>query len=122
MLLCAVSEDDWRRTNPRFTQEAFEKNKKIVDTVKAVAERKGCTPAQVALAWVHHQGADVVPIPGTKRVKYLLDNVGAYHVKLTAEDMKELDFGEYEIHGLRYDKEFMKAYGSFHYGTDKQFD
>ena len=97
------SEDDWRRGNPRFQPEAFEKNKKLVDKVKAIAEKKGCTPAQVALAWVHQQGSDVIPIPGTKRVKYLIDNIGAYSVKLTPEDMKELDFGKHEVSGDRYD-------------------
>jgi len=109
-----LSEDDWRRNNPRFTTEAFEKNKKLMDKVKAVAKKKGCTPAQVALAWVHHQGNDVVPIPGTKRVKYLVDNVGAYYVKLSPEDLKDLDFGD-EVFGDRYSE--MESM-SFHYGDN----
>lgn len=109
-----LSEDDWRRTNPRFTAEAFEKNKKLVDKVKAIAAAKGCTPAQVALAWVHHQGPDVVPIPGTKRTKYVEQNVAAYNVKLSPEDMKELDFGADDVFGGRYREDDMKT--SFHYG------
>lgn len=110
-----LSEDDWRLTNPRFTAEAFEKNKKMVDKVKAIAQKKGCTAAQVALAWVHHQGSDVVPIPGTKRVKYLVDNIAAFSVKLTPEDMKELDFGADEVFGDRYSS--MKDM-TFHYGDN----
>ncbi|CAD7699075.1 unnamed protein product [Ostreobium quekettii] len=111
-----LSEDDWRRSNPRFTAEAMEKNKVLVDKVRAIAEKKGCTAAQVALAWVHHQGSDVVPIPGTKRVKYLLDNIGAYNVKLSAEDMEELNFAGEGVAGDRYTTEHMKAF-TFHYGA-----
>lgn len=114
--MCCNSEDDWRRTIPRFSAEAMEKNKVLVDKVKAIAEKKGCTPAQVALAWVHHQGSDVVPIPGTKRVKYLIDNIGAYSVKLSPEDMKELDFAPEGVAGDRYDAENMKG-STFHYSA-----
>jgi len=109
-----LSEDDWRRTTPRFSAEAMDKNKGIVDKVKAIAEKKGCTPAQVALAWLHHQGSDVVPIPGTKRVKYLIDNVGAYWVKLSPEDMEELNLVAERVTGDRYNAETMKAM-TFHY-------
>src|ERR1043165_5128710 len=69
-----MSADDWRHTNPRFQGAAFEKNLELAAQVKALAAGKGCTPAQLALAWVLAQGDDVVPIPGTKRVKYLEDN------------------------------------------------
>jgi len=62
---------DWRRTNPRFAEEALQNNLKLAETVKELAEKKGCTPAQFALAWVLAQGADVIPIPGTKRLGYL---------------------------------------------------
>ncbi len=62
-----IPEDDFRRHNPRFQGENFERNLEIVDRVREIAEEKGATPAQIALAWVHHQGEDVVPIPGTKR-------------------------------------------------------
>jgi len=97
-----LSENDWRKTIPRFAEEAMKRNAIIVDKVKRVAERHGCSPAQVALAWVLQQGSDVVPIPGTKRVKYLLENVGSLKVKLTLEDMKELDIPESDVAGERY--------------------
>jgi aryl-alcohol dehydrogenase-like predicted oxidoreductase len=97
-----LAENDWRKTNPRFAEEAMKRNTMIVDKVKAVAERHGCNPAQIALAWVLHQGPDVVPIPGTKRVKYLLENLGSLKVKLSPEDLKELDVPESDIVGARY--------------------
>jgi aryl-alcohol dehydrogenase-like predicted oxidoreductase len=83
--------DDWRHTNPRFQQDAIEQNLRLVEHVTALARRKGCTPAQLALAWVLAQGNDVVPIPGTKRVKYLEDNLGAIRVTLTAAELEEID-------------------------------
>jgi aryl-alcohol dehydrogenase-like predicted oxidoreductase len=85
------AEDDFRRTNPRFQGENFEKNLQLVREVKEMAEEKGCTTAQLALAWVLAQGEDIVPIPGTKRVRYLDENIGALEVKLTSEDLKRLD-------------------------------
>jgi aryl-alcohol dehydrogenase-like predicted oxidoreductase len=84
------AEDDWRRTHPRFTGEAFTANLRLVDAVRALAEEKGVTPGQLALAWVLAQGEDVVPIPGTKRRSYLAENVGAVGVALTAEDLARL--------------------------------
>jgi aryl-alcohol dehydrogenase-like predicted oxidoreductase len=83
--------NDWRHTNPRFQQEAMEQNQRLVDHVKTLAARKGCTPAQLALAWVLAQGDDVVPIPGTKRVKYLEDNLGAINVQLTRAEIEEIN-------------------------------
>jgi aryl-alcohol dehydrogenase-like predicted oxidoreductase len=85
-----VAEDDWRRTSPRFTGEAFTANLRLVDAVREMAEEKGITPGQLALAWVLAQGQDVVPIPGTKRRSYLAENVGAVAVELTAEDLTRL--------------------------------
>ncbi|MBC3761042.1 aldo/keto reductase [Quadrisphaera oryzae] len=85
------AEDDFRRNNPRFQGEAFEQNLRMVDRVRAIAEEKGCTPAQLALAWVLAQGPDVVPIPGTTKVARLEENVGALEVHLTAEDLARLD-------------------------------
>jgi aryl-alcohol dehydrogenase-like predicted oxidoreductase len=82
---------DFRRTLPRFDDEHMAANQKLVDTVKAVAGRHAATPAQVALAWVLAVAPDAVPIPGTKRRKYLDDNLGAVNVRLTAEDMAELN-------------------------------
>ena len=83
--------NDFRRTTPRFQDENFARNQQLVERVRAVAARKGVTPGQVALAWVHARGDDVVPIPGTKRRRYLEENVGALGVDLDAEDLAELD-------------------------------
>jgi aryl-alcohol dehydrogenase-like predicted oxidoreductase len=86
-----IPEDDFRRRNPRFQGENFERNLMIVERVRELAEEKGVSAAQLALAWVHHQGEDVVPIPGTKRRKYLEENVAATEVELTPEDLRRLD-------------------------------
>ena len=84
-------EDDFRRFHPRFTGENFHRNIALVQEVEAMAREKGCTTAQLALAWVLAQGDDVVPIPGTKRRKYLDENIAALDVKLSAEDLRRLD-------------------------------
>src|SRR3954467_326364 len=84
-------EDDFRKNHPRFQGDNFEKNIHLVEEVEAMAKEKGCTTTQLALAWVLAQGEDIVPIPGTKHVKYLDENIGALKVKLTAEDLKRLD-------------------------------
>jgi aryl-alcohol dehydrogenase-like predicted oxidoreductase len=84
------AEDDWRRTHPRFTGEAFTANLRLVEAVRAMAEEKGVTAGQLALAWVLAQGEDVVPIPGTKRRSYLEENIGAAGVQLTPEDLARL--------------------------------
>lgn len=76
---------------PRFKPENVEHNKHIFERVSEIAARKGCTPAQLALAWVHHQGDDVCPIPGTTKIENLNQNIGALSVKLTPEDMAELE-------------------------------
>jgi aryl-alcohol dehydrogenase-like predicted oxidoreductase len=100
---------DWRRTNPRFTEEALESNIKLADVVKELAAKKGCTPAQFALAWVLAQGNDMIPIPGTKRVGYLEDNMGALSVQLTNEDLRltEDRFREVAVAGERYAPDMM---------------
>jgi aryl-alcohol dehydrogenase-like predicted oxidoreductase len=85
-----LSDNDFRRTNPRFADGNFEHNLALVDTVKAVADEHGCTPGQVALAWLSAQGDDVVPIPGTKRRKYLEENAAALDLTLTADDLTRL--------------------------------
>jgi aryl-alcohol dehydrogenase-like predicted oxidoreductase len=87
----ALAPDDFRRSNPRFTGHALDVNLALVDTVRVLAGRKGVTPGQLALAWVLAQGPDVVPIPGTKRIVYLEENVAADAVELTAEDLAALD-------------------------------
>ena len=83
--------DDARRSHPRFQGEAFAKNLDLVSAIEAMARDKGCTPAQLALAWVLAQGEDIVPIPGTKRRKYLEDNLGALDVTLTDADLAHID-------------------------------
>jgi aryl-alcohol dehydrogenase-like predicted oxidoreductase len=82
---------DFRATNPRFTPEALEANTAIVDVARRVGERHGATPAQVALAWCLAQGDHVLPIPGTKRIRYVEENVAAASLKLTPQDLAELD-------------------------------
>jgi aryl-alcohol dehydrogenase-like predicted oxidoreductase len=86
-----IPEGDFRRHNPRFQGENFYQNLKLVDSVKEIAAEKNVTPGQLALAWVLSRGEDFVPIPGTKRTKYLRENVGAADVQLSAEDLKRLD-------------------------------
>ncbi|MEM6589678.1 MAG: aldo/keto reductase [Pseudomonadota bacterium] len=86
-----MDEKDFRRANPRFSDENMPANLELVARVREMAEEKGCSAAQLALAWVLAQGDDIVPIPGTKRVTYLEQNVGALHVVLTAEDLARLD-------------------------------
>ena len=84
-------EDDFRKFHPRFQGENFEKNIRLVREVEAMAHKKGCTTAQLALAWVLAQGEDVIPIPGTKHVRYLDENIGALEVHLTEDDLRRLD-------------------------------
>ncbi|MFL5781387.1 MAG: aldo/keto reductase [Thermoleophilaceae bacterium] len=85
-------ENDFRRLRgPRFQGENLERNLEIVDRLEAMAAEKGCTAGQLAIAWVMHQGDDVVPIPGTKRVKYLEENAAAADVQLSDEDLRRLD-------------------------------
>jgi aryl-alcohol dehydrogenase-like predicted oxidoreductase len=102
----ALDDKDFRGRNPRFTGDAAAANQAIADAVARVAERKGVTAAQVALAWVHGQaarlGVSVVPIPGTKRVKWLEQNVAALDVQLTDEDLAELDPLGAQVVGARY--------------------
>ncbi|HEX3823388.1 MAG TPA: aldo/keto reductase [Mycobacteriales bacterium] len=84
-------DDDFRKGNPRFQGENFAKNLELVDAVREIAGEKGCTPGQLALAWVMAQGEDVVPIPGTKRPSYLEENVAACDVSLSDDDLRRLD-------------------------------
>jgi aryl-alcohol dehydrogenase-like predicted oxidoreductase len=83
--------DDYRRNAPRFQGDNFRKNLELVKKIEQMAAAKGCTPSQLALAWVLAQGQNVVPIPGTKRVKYLDENLGAVRIRLTAEDLAQID-------------------------------
>lgn len=86
-----LAQDDYRRHSPRFQGENFDRNLKLVAEVPRLAKQKGCTPAQLALAWVLAQGNDIVPIPGTKRRKYLEENLAALDVRLSTEDLKQID-------------------------------
>ncbi|HLY49129.1 MAG TPA: aldo/keto reductase [Solirubrobacteraceae bacterium] len=86
-----IPADDFRRHNPRFQGENFTRNMEIVERVRTIAEEKGVTAAQLALAWVEHQGEDVVPIPGTKRRRYLEENVAATEIELTEDDLRRID-------------------------------
>jgi aryl-alcohol dehydrogenase-like predicted oxidoreductase len=83
--------DDYRRSSPRFQGENFQKNLNLVREIEAIARDKGCTTSQLALAWVLAQGSDIVPIPGTKRRKYLEENVAALNVRLTPDDLARID-------------------------------
>src|SRR5205809_742898 len=85
------AEDDFRRFNPRFQGENMRRNLELVERVREVADEKGVTPGQLALAWTLAQGDDIVPIPGTKRVRYLEENAGAIDVELTEDDLARLD-------------------------------
>ena len=86
-----LGENDFRKTVPRFQGENFQRNLDLVKRVEEIAREKQCSPAQLALAWVLAQGNDIVPIPGTKRRKYLQENIGAVEVHLTSEDLERID-------------------------------
>src|SRR5467141_1586878 len=102
--------DDYRRNSPRFQGENFEKNLDLVRRVEAIAKEKKCTPGQLALAWLLAQGEDIIPIPGTKRRKYLEENAGALKVKLTPDDLRRLDevLPRGAAAGMRYPEYMMK--------------
>jgi aryl-alcohol dehydrogenase-like predicted oxidoreductase len=97
-------EGDFRRFSPRFQGEAFKENLKLVDALKGIADKKGVTPSQLTLAWILAQGDDFISIPGTKKIKYLKENVGARRVKLTEEEMRSIDeiVARIEVIGARY--------------------
>lgn len=96
-----IPDNDWRRNHPRFQGDNFFKNLRIVDAVEALGKEKGLTPAQVALAWVLSKGNDVIPIPGTKRIKHLEQNAAAVDVRFSADEMHQLEhIGE--AAGFRY--------------------
>lgn len=86
-----LAADDFRRFSPRFQGDNFQKNLIVVDKIKKLAEQKGCTASQLALAWVMAQGEDIFPIPGTKRTKYLEENIGAAAIQFSAEELAEID-------------------------------
>ena len=106
-----INENDFRRHNPRFQSENFEHNIQIVKKIEEIAAEKNCKPAQLVLAWVLAQGNDIAPIPGTKKIKYLDENVGALKVHLTKEDLGRLDKAAPRgiAKGLRYPEAVMKS-------------
>jgi aryl-alcohol dehydrogenase-like predicted oxidoreductase len=83
--------DDYRRNSPRFQGENFAKNLELVQTIEDMSKSKGCTPGQLALAWVLTRGDDIVPIPGTKHIKYLDENLGALNVRMTTAELRRID-------------------------------
>ena len=102
-----LDEDDYRRFSPRFQGENFQKNLDLVAEVEALAQRKGVTPAQLALAWVLAQGDDLAPIPGTKKVHRLEENAGAIDVTLSADELAEIGAALPAASGLRYPQQMM---------------
>lgn len=100
---------DWRLTNPRFQGEALDQNLRLVRAVQELAQTKGCTPAQLALAWLLHQAPDIVPIPGTRSIARLDENTAAANVKLSAAELEKIAgvLAASEIVGARYPEAFM---------------
>jgi aryl-alcohol dehydrogenase-like predicted oxidoreductase len=105
-----IPEGDYRRFSPRFQGENFEKNLKLVERVEVIASEKGVAAAQLAIAWTLAQGEDIVPIPGTKRIKYLEMNAEAAAIELSDDDLRRIDevFPKDAASGQRYPEEFMK--------------
>jgi aryl-alcohol dehydrogenase-like predicted oxidoreductase len=108
-----LAADDWRRSNPRFTGGNLERNMRIVDEVRGVADDVGATPAQVALAWLLAQGPSIVPIPGTRRRERVDENAGAAALALSADDVADLDalVSRLGVAGDRYDEAGMRMVG-----------
>jgi aryl-alcohol dehydrogenase-like predicted oxidoreductase len=104
-----LDENDFRRHGPRFTGENLDANLKLAAKVAEIAEEKGVTPAQLALAWVLAQGEDIVPIPGTKRRKYLEENARAADVELTPDDLARIEAELPQASGARYDEAGMAS-------------
>ncbi len=104
-------EGDYRRMSPRFQGENFNKNLELVQSLETIAAKKGCTPSQLALAWVLAQGDFIFPIPGTKRIKYVEENIGATDLILSDEELDQLNkiFPENVAAGLRYPEAMMKS-------------
>lgn len=104
-------EGDFRKLAPRFSEENFPKNLKLADQIGEIAKKKGCTPGQLTLAWLLAQGDDIIPIPGTKKEKYLVENLGALDVKISESENKEIRkaIEGTEVHGLRYPEQMVGA-------------
>jgi len=108
-----LASDDYRRNSPRFQGDNFEKNLRMVTRLESIARQKGCTPAQLALAWVLAQGDNIVPIPGTKKRKYLRENVAALDLELSRDELNEIDevIPQGAAAGNRYPEAMMRAVG-----------
>ena len=106
-----LAADDWRRTNPRFQNENAATNRRLVDAVTQIAMAKGCTPAQLALAWLLHQGPDIVPIPGTRRIERLEENAAATRVELSSSELDSIEQALVDnvVAGTRYPQAHMSA-------------
>ncbi|HEU5054043.1 MAG TPA: aldo/keto reductase [Hanamia sp.] len=106
-----LDENDYRRYSPRFMGENFDKNIQLVKKIESIAREKDCTPAQLALAWVLAQGDNIFPIPGTKHIKYIEENVRAVDIKLSQSDLEEIEnvFPKGAVAGSRYPEAFMKS-------------
>lgn len=102
-------EGDFRSHSPRFSAENFPKNLKLVDQINEIAKKKGCTAGQLTLAWLLAQGPDIIPIPGTKKIKYLEENMAALDVQLTSSENVEIRkaVNNAEVHGQRYPEQMM---------------
>lgn len=108
-----LAPDDWRRNSPRFQGENFDKNLQLVTEIEVMAREKSCTPSQLALAWVLAQGKDIVPIPGTKHIHYLEENLGALRLRLSTDDLSRIDriLPRGAASGSRYPEAAMRAVG-----------
>jgi aryl-alcohol dehydrogenase-like predicted oxidoreductase len=106
-----LAENDFRRMSPRFQGENFNKNLELAESIKSLAREKGCTPSQLALAWVMAQEDFIFPIPGTKRIKYLEENAGAVEISLSKDDLSAIDavFPKGVAAGMRYPEASMRA-------------
>ena len=104
-----LAPDDWRRNNPRFQGENFQKNLDLVSRVEALARTKGCTPAQLAIAWLLSRGDDIVPIPGSTRAERVEENVAAVRITLSADEIGGLDAVAATVAGDRYPEGGMRA-------------
>ncbi len=104
-----LAPDDWRRNNPRFQGENFQRNLELVARVEAIARKKGCTPAQLAIAWLLSRGEDVIPIPGSTRQERVEENAAAASIRLSREELEALDAVGTAVAGTRYAEGGMKT-------------
>lgn len=104
-----LGQGDFRHHQPRFQDENFENNVKLVEKIEEIAKRKNCTPAQLALAWTMQKGENIVPIPGTKKIHRLEENLGALQVELIEEDFVEIEQLSNLVAGTRYPADYLKA-------------